>query len=1118
MRALVTLTFVLVVGGAPAALAQSFSINGGTNVTVRAADDFAATQIGDPWDFHEPGDYVYMYSTGWSGIPSVSGGLFRGVATSLPTVQMLFEGVNGAYNKVGRNGFVHPIDSARYNRLVLRMKRPFVQGDTIQAMYLHDTCRTGCPNGGKMVIPTGYDWVSGRWVNRSPVADQSRSDRYHLFVIDLDETSPWTYGAWNLNGIVRGLLVRLGDDVSAPGRLNGQTIELDWVRLIPRGERTATLAWSGFGGSVTVTAQSAQTGDTVQVFPESGDATTFADNRSFTWDYGFLPPGTWTVTVRRNSTTRSATLVVDAAPVLHVVEPDASGGRDFARTVIGDEWDMTNPEDVSRWGASWHVHSLAFGGNGLTGWSTNGDPVISLVDDILRPPGSELVVNANDWHRLTFTIELDRKELTGHEALGHWGSVARVVWRRAFNKHAPMTATQDIFIKDGGPHTFSLDLHAMTKAGGATCRDCDIENEDPNGGTDPWQGSMGILRIDPHESNIVSRWFRIADVKLAADDEPNGNGFFTITWQSLDATYRYGSSGPAQGTVTLYYDTDTNPTNGMTLIASNVPAANERYSWNVAGLPTGRYWIYARITDSAGNTQARYSTGPVRLRQVFQPATDSNGNGLPDWWEAKYGISSPSGDADGDGVTNLEEYQLGTDPHLPNTWILPEGATGFFNERLALANPTDTHATVRVRYLRVPGPSGVPPPIDRYYEILPFGRTTVEVNAVAGLADTAVSAVVTALTGGVVVERTMAWGSGLYGGHTGKGIQKAETRWYLAEGATGDFETYILFANANLTPATVTVEFLLQSATPEAPIVKTYTVPAQSRMNILANLVCEQSSEAQPCAGRPLNGRSFSTVVTSNIPISVERAMYMTRHGQFFLVGHGAAGIPTPSTSWFVAEGATGPFFDMYLLIGNPGSTSTTATVRYLTPDREITRSITVPAKSRETIWVNGDDAQGRLASTEVSASITAPQPIIVERAMYWPQGYGNWYEAHASAGISSTGTAWALAEGEHGGLKGYATYILVANPSNLNARIRLTALRAGGRPPIVVDVPQAVPANRRRTYGADIFPGLESGEKFGVLVESLDGVPIVVERAMYWSSPTLFWGGGTNETAVKLR
>jgi hypothetical protein len=64
------------------------------------------------------------------------------------------------------------------------------------------------------------------------------------------------------------------------------------------------------------------------------------------------------------------------------------------------------------------------------------------------------------------------------------------------------------------------------------------------------------------------------------------------------------------------------------------------------------------------------------------------------------------------------------------------------------------------------------------------------------------------------------------------------------------------------------------------------------------------------------------------------------------------------------------------------------------------------------------------------------------------------------------------------------------------------------------------VPANSRVTKSASEFhgAGLQPGEKFGVVVTSLNGVPLVIERAMYWNGGGEFWGGGTNETGFKLR
>ena len=350
----------------------------------------------------------------------------------------------------------------------------------------------------------------------------------------------------------------------------------------------------------------------------------------------------------------------------------------------------------------------------------------------------------------------------------------------------------------------------------------------------------------------------------------------------------------------------------------------------------------------------------------------------------------------------------------------------------------------------------------------------------------------------------MFWDSSYYGGHTGSAVDGPQTTWYFGEGfqSAPVFDTFILLANANTAPAQVTLTFLRQGST---PVTTTRTVPPSSRATFWA---AELAAE--------LNGQSFSTVVTSDVPIIAERAMYFGT--PTFNGGHESAGVSAPATSWFHAEGRTGPFFDTYILIGNPGNTPANVTVRFLRAnDTPITTTVTVAAQGRETIYVDGIPG---LADVDVSTEVTSDVPVISERAMYWPGDFAQWYEAHNSFGVTSTGLAWGLSEGRFGFPQQFETYILLTNPTATPTRVRVTFLRQGSKAPIVSE--QLLAANARANVDMSALlnaPDYDAaGERFGALVESLDNVGIVVERALYFSTGGVFWAGGTNATAVKIR
>lgn len=434
----------------------------------------------------------------------------------------------------------------------------------------------------------------------------------------------------------------------------------------------------------------------------------------------------------------------------------------------------------------------------------------------------------------------------------------------------------------------------------------------------------------------------------------------------------------------------------------------------------------------------------------------------------------------------------------PRFSYLAEGATGpFFDLDIAIANPTPSDAPVKLSFLKEDGsvatwvtPSNAP--------LKAFSRLTVSADQVPGLAAAGASTVVESTTGvPLVVERTMFWDANRYGGHGGTAVSQPATRWYFAEGSQGFFDTWLLLANSSIQPAQVTVRFLRESG---VPFVQQFTVGPTSRLNVFAGSYAD------------LVNTSFSIVVESTTPIIAERAMYFGRPPQqlLWVAGHESAGVPALSTNWFHAEGATGPYFDEYILIGNPNTTPANITATYLLESGvSIVKTYAMPAQSRLTINVELQDAQ--LADAAVSTTVSADVPVVSERAMYWPGTGATWSEAHNSFGVTETGLRWGLAEGRAGAPFNYETYILIANPGAQAANVRATFLKPDG-----TTVIKTYTVNATSRFGIVAHNEVPNSQ-FGAIIESTNGVPIVVERAMYWDALGQRWAGGTNATATKL-
>ena len=483
---------------------------------------------------------------------------------------------------------------------------------------------------------------------------------------------------------------------------------------------------------------------------------------------------------------------------------------------------------------------------------------------------------------------------------------------------------------------------------------------------------------------------------------------------------------------------------------------------------------------------------------------DADNDQMDDRWETRFGVTDPGADADSDGQTNAQEEDAGTHPNGQVRRFLAEGATGtFFHTTIGLANPDPALSAVAVLTFDKGDGTRV-----RRSVVVPAGRSVaVDVGAVSGLEASDVSTTVESdrVLG---VQRGMSWGAadpaGRYGSHAETAAPAPSATWFLAEGSTVlDFDLFYLLQNPQATTTQATVRFLLPSGT---TVTRTYDLPAGSRTTIYVNQV------------PGLAETDVSGDITATAPIVVERAMYRNLPNQPFGLGHGAMGVTAAATSWFLAEGATGSFFDLYVLVANPNGTDAAVQARYARPDGSVvTQSYTVRANSRFSVYV---DSIPGLSDTSVATTVSSTNgvPIVAERAMYWPGGFFDYYEGHASAGSTATALQWVMAGGESGGVTQAQTFVLIANTENRAGEATLTILPAVGETATVDPIVVALPPNSRTTVPLPL-----SIPAFGVRVQSTGASPVqlVVEGAKYespgGSGAGSLWTSGSNALATPL-
>ena len=360
-----------------------------------------------------------------------------------------------------------------------------------------------------------------------------------------------------------------------------------------------------------------------------------------------------------------------------------------------------------------------------------------------------------------------------------------------------------------------------------------------------------------------------------------------------------------------------NFTPGSTVTVGGVPATDVQVFGNtqiVAVTPAGAEGPADVVVTTANGasvptpqTTFSYEAVAEAVLTCNLTQNDLDGDGAADTWELQYGFNpgDPTDgalDPDNDLQTNAQECAAGTHPRGLYARYLAEGATGaFFDTRVVVANPGVTPAHLLFRFQTETGA------VIRAFRVVPAqSRRTIDARLLAGLAAANISTVVESDVQ-IVVDRTMRWDQvSRFGAHAESSAPAPSLVWYLAEGAThGNFDLFYLLQNPSPTQtAQVQIRYLLPSG---SPILQTLDVLPNTRATVYV--------DQQPGLG----AIDVSAVITSlnGVPIIVERAMYSSAAGTF-AAGHDSAGVTSPSLDWFFAEGATGGFFDTFLLLANP--------------------------------------------------------------------------------------------------------------------------------------------------------------------------------------------------------
>jgi trimeric autotransporter adhesin len=296
---------------------------------------------------------------------------------------------------------------------------------------------------------------------------------------------------------------------------------------------------------------------------------------------------------------------------------------------------------------------------------------------------------------------------------------------------------------------------------------------------------------------------------------------------------------------------------------------------------------------------------------------------------------------------------------LPSkTWYLPEGCSAYgFETWLLVQNPATEPADVTLTYM-VEGSGAA-----SFKKSVPAkGRATFNIADDIGSA----SASIMVSSPSMIIAERATYRNNKREGQESIGATYASKQFFLPEGTTSwGFSTYVLVQNPNRSAATVTLTYMTSRGAMQS---KPFSMAPMTRATV-------DVSSSMP-------DTDFSTLVSSNVPIVAERAMYwQSAAGQ---ACHDSIGLPQSHTAYYLPDGQTSDGRETYTLVQNPNSTSVNVDVIYYGSNGSFDVVIrkTLPPHSRATFNMADRLPSGRAAI--LVRCTTAGRKILAERSMYW--------------------------------------------------------------------------------------------------------------------------------------